>query len=215
MNPRAFLGASWLSWRHGIYAGLVLALLGALLTALPVLWPLQESFDLWVLFKLRGAKAPPEDIVLVTIDQHSSERITLPREPDNRGRCVDLRVDDASSSHEKLPPPHLVMRWPSCVHALAVQALAAAGARAIALDIAFRPLLPASADRRANPNEEQDQTLANAMASAGNVLISQWLDPVRTKQPQMPTDTQSDLIEQPAQISTLIESSALGAAPLR
>src|SRR5262245_49759717 len=183
MNPRAFLGASWLSWRHGIYAGLVLALLGALLTALPVLWPAQESFDLWVLFKLRGVKPPPEDIVLVTIDQQSSERITLPRSPSSRDRCVDLRVDDTPSSHERLPPPHLVMRWPRCVHAMAVQALAAAGARVIALDISFRPLLPAGAQRRVSLNEEQDQTLAHAMESAGNVLISQWLDPVITKQP--------------------------------
>src|SRR5215470_4909421 len=148
MNPRAFLGASWLSWRHGVSAGLVLALLGALLTALPVLWPVQESFDLWLLFKLRGAKSPPEDIVLVTIDQQSSERITLPREADSRERCVDLRVDDPAPSHERLPPPHLVMRWPRCVHALAVQALATAGARVIALDISFRPLPPTGSDRR-------------------------------------------------------------------
>jgi hypothetical protein len=28
------------------------------LSALPWFWPLQESFDLWVLFKLRGPQAP-------------------------------------------------------------------------------------------------------------------------------------------------------------
>ena len=165
-------------------AGLVLSLLGASLTALPLVWPVQESFDLWLLFTLRGAKPPPEDIVLVTIDQQSSERITLPRDPGSRERCVDLRLDDAPLSHEKLPPPHLVMRWPRCVHALAVQALAEAGARVIALDISFRPLRPASSDRRVSPTEEQDEPLANAMEAAGNVLISQWLDPVRPKQPE-------------------------------
>jgi adenylate cyclase len=108
------------------------------------------------------------------------------------------------------------MRWPRCVHALAVQSLAAAGARVIALDISFRPLAPARAERRASRHEEQeDQALADAMESAGNVLISQWLDPVRTKQSGPEGGAPVDPLEQPAQISALIESSALGAAPLR
>ncbi len=89
MNPRAFLGVPWLTWRHGVIAGLVLALLGSVLTVLPALWPLQESFDLWLLFKLRGGKSPPDDVVLVTIDQQSSERITLPSDPVARDRCVE------------------------------------------------------------------------------------------------------------------------------
>ncbi|HTS53168.1 MAG TPA: adenylate/guanylate cyclase domain-containing protein [Burkholderiales bacterium] len=215
MNPRAFLGVSWVAWRHALTVGLVLTILGAALTLVPVLWPLQESFDLWLLFKLRGPKPPPDDIVLVTIDQQSSERITLPRDPVTRDQCSDLRVDDAPASYEKLPPPHLVMRWPRCVHALAVQALAEAGARVIALDISFRPLLPSGSDRSVNLGEEQDRKLANAMESAGNVLIAQWLDPVAVKQTRALKDRQTDPLERPAQISALIESSALGAAPLR
>jgi adenylate cyclase len=215
MNPRAFLGASWLAWRHGLIAGLVLALLGSVLTVLPALWPLQESFDLWLLFKLRGPKSPPDDVVLVTIDQQSSERIGLSNDPDSRDRCLDLRVDDAPAPYEKLPPPHLVMRWPRCVHALAVRALAAAGARVIALDISFRPLLPAASDKNLRLSEEQDRTLADAMESAGNVLIAQWLDPVGVKHVAAAGTMQTEPVERPAQISALIESSALGAAPLR
>ena len=215
MNPRAFLGVPWLTWRHGIITGLVLAVLGSLLTVLPALWPLQESFDLWLLFKLRGAKSPPDDVVLVTIDQQSSERITLPSDPVARDQCANLKVDDAPASYEKLPPPHLVMRWPRCVHALAVRALAATGARVIALDISFRPLLPSGSDKGLRRGEEQDRTLAEAMESAGNVLIAQWLDPVHINPVRKASDEQSDASDRPAQISTLIESSALGAAPLR
>jgi len=215
MNRRAFLGASWLAWRHGLTAGLVLALLGTVLTLLPELWPLEESFDLWLLFKLRGPKPPPQDIVLVTIDQQSSDRVALPSDPGIRDRCLDLRVDDAPASYEKLPPPHLVMRWPRCVHARAVQALAAAGARVIALDISFRPLLPSSSDKGLRLSEEQDRSLAEAMESAGNVLIAQWLDPVQGKHMRPAENTQTDSLERPAQISALIESAALGSAPLR
>ncbi len=215
MNRRAFLGASWLAWRHGLISGLVLALLGSVLTVLPALWPLQESFDLWLLFKLRGPKSPPNDIVLVTIDQQSSERIALPSDPGTRDRCLDLRVDDVPASYEKLPPPHLVMRWPRCVHARAVQALAAAGARVIALDISFRPLVPSGSDKGLRLSEEQDRSLADAMESAGNVLIAQWLDQVRVRHVRAAEDAQTDPLERPAQISALIESAALGAAPLR
>ncbi len=215
MNPRAFLGVPWLTWRHGIIAGLVLALLGSVLTVLPVLWPLQETFDLWLLFNLRGAKSPPDDVVLITIDQQSSERITLPSDPVARDHCANLRVDDAPAPHEKLPPPHLVMRWPRCVHALAVHALATAGATVIAMDISFRPLSLSGSGKSPRPDEEQDRTLAEAMESAGNVLIAQWLDPVEGKSMRRAADEQTDGLERPAQISALIESSALGAAPLR
>jgi adenylate cyclase len=215
MNPRAFLGASWLAWRHALIAGLVLAILGAGLTMTPALWPLQESFDLWLLFKLRGPKAPPDDIVLVTIDQQSSERITLPIDPEARNRCLDLRVGDAPASHERLPPPHLVMRWPRCVHALAVQALAAAGARVIALDISFRPLVPGGSEKGLRLSEDQDRALADAIESAGNVLIAQWLDPVRMKREPIAGDARAEPAERPAAVSPLIESAALGTAPLR
>ncbi len=157
MSPRAVLGAPWPAWKHGVVAGVGVAVLGAALTALPWFWPLQESFDLWVLFRLRGPQAPPDDIVLVTIDQQSSERIALPADPEARERCLDLRVGETPASHERLPPPHLVMRWPRCLHGLAVRALAAGGARVIALDISFRPLAPPGSDnepafgRRAGP----------------------------------------------------------------
>jgi CHASE2 domain-containing sensor protein len=107
------------------------------------------------------------------------------------------------------------MRWPRCAHALAVHALAQAGARVIALDISFRPFLPSGSDKGQRFAEEQDRTLAEAMESAGNVLIAQWLDRVSVKPVPSATEEENDGVERPAQISALIESSALGAAPLR
>src|SRR4029077_7345041 len=102
-----------------------------------------------------------------------------------------------------------------CVHALAVRALASAGARVIAMDISFRPLSPAGSGKSARSEEEQDRTLAEAMESAGNVLIAQWLDPVRVNSVRKASDEQGEGSERQAQISALIEASALGAAPLR
>ncbi len=211
MSPRAVLGAPWPAWKHALLVGMGAAVLGAALAAAPWFWPLQESFDLWVLFKLRGPKPPPEDIVLVTIDQQSSERIALPADPEARERCIDLRVGAAPASHERLPPPHLVMRWPRCLHGRAVRALAAAGARVIALDISFRPLSQMGSDKRLPSEEEQDRALADAIESAGNVLLAQWLDPIEASGHR----TTDGPLQRPARISPLIASAALGAAPLR
>ena len=210
MTPYVSVGASWPAWRHGIIAGLALALLGSVLTLIPRLEPPQETFDLWFLFQARGIQRPPGDIVLVTIDRQSADRMALPSDPAARDRCADLRVGAVPPSHDRLPPPHLVMRWPRCVHALAVRALAAAGARVIALDISFRPLPPAISEPERRLVEEQDRSMAAAIASAGNVLIARWLD----------TDTsgeQADVahIYRPAQITPVIEAAALGVAPLR
>ena len=211
MSPRAVLGAPWPAWKHGVVAGVGVAVLGAALTALPWFWPLQESFDLWVLFRLRGPQAPPDDIVLVTIDQQSSERIALPADPEARERCLDLRVGETPASHERLPPPHLVMRWPRCLHGLAVRALAAGGARVIALDISFRPLAPPGSDKSPRSEDEQDRALADAIESAGNVLLAQWLDPIEVSRQRATANS----LQRPARISPLIASAALGAAPLR
>jgi len=205
MKPRVWLGASWAAWRHGIIAGVILAALGAWLAAMPSSWPLQESADLWLLFRLRAPQSPPSDVVLVAIDPISAERLSLPRDPSARDKCADLRIGPVPASHEPLPPAHLVVRWPRCMHALAVRALAQAGARVIALDISFRPLPGSGSANDARSAQEQDRMLAEAIGSARNVLVAQWLDPIAGD---------SD-IHRPAPVSSVIEAAALGAAPLR
>src|SRR5689334_20626438 len=97
-----WLGASWAAWRHGVVAGAMLALLGALLCGLAQFRPLQESFDLSLLFRLRGAEPPPSDVVLVAIDPPSAERLSLPKDPAARDKCEDLRVGRAPDTHDRL-----------------------------------------------------------------------------------------------------------------
>ena len=215
MIPRALVRAPWPAWRHGLIAGAAIALLGVSVTAVPWFWPLQESFDLWALFKLRGPQSPPDDIVLVTIDQQSSERIALPTDPEARDRCLDLRIGEAPRTHERVPPPHLVLRWPRCLHALAIRTLAKAGARVIALDVSFRPLSVSGSANALRLAEQEDRAVADAMESAGNVVLAQWLDPVDAKELHAILDPRASWLQRPARMSPLIESSALGAAPLR
>ena len=126
MKP-VWLGASWAAWRHGIIAGALLGLLGAVLCALPQAAPLQENVDLQLLFRLRGSMPVPADVVLIAIDPPSAERLSLPKDPAARDRCADLRIGRVPDTHEPLPPAHLVVRWPRCMHALAVRALTAGG----------------------------------------------------------------------------------------
>ena len=205
MKPGVWLGASWAAWRHGIIAGAILAALGAALSAIPQSWPLQENIDLWMLFRLRSSLPPPADVVLVAIDQRSAERLSLPKDAAARDKCADLRVGRAPASHEPLPPAHLVVRWPRCIHAHAMRALTQAGARVIALDISFRPLPGSGSARDARSAQQQDRMLAEAIGTAGNVLVAQWLDPI----------VGDAGIHRPAPVSSVIEGAALGAAPLR
>ncbi|MEO8629844.1 MAG: CHASE2 domain-containing protein, partial [Betaproteobacteria bacterium] len=211
-NLRARLPPVWI---HGLIVGAALALFGCLLALPSAFWPLQEKADLAILFSLRPAIKPPDDIVLVTIDPQSAQRLSLPRNSLTSGSCAGLHVGDVPASHERLPPPHLVMRWPRCVHALAVDALAAAGASVIALDISFRPLNPDAPDKCSAPERPNNELLAHAISAAGNVIIAQWMDPIRSGPVATAGGAVADSMHRPAQIDPLIESSALGAAPLR
>ena len=200
-----WLGASVAAWRHGIIVGAILALLGALLCVVPQTGPMQEYADLWLLFRLRPISTPPADVVLVAIDPPSAQRLSLPKDPAQRDRCADLRIGRVPDTHEPLPPAHLLMRWPRCMHALAVRALTQAGARVIALDISFRPLPASGSAVDARSAAEQDRMLAQAIADANNVLVAQWLDPIG----------HAGSVHRPAPVSPVIESAALGTAPLR
>src|SRR5690606_38613560 len=52
------------------------AVLGLLL--LPVTLAVEENLGLWVLFKLRGALPPPEDIIVIGIDERSEAALGEP-----------------------------------------------------------------------------------------------------------------------------------------
>jgi len=92
--------------------GLVLLIAGSaiILASTPVGHWLEEDLGLSWLFQLRGARPAPKDVVVVSIDQHSSHRLDLPNKP---------------------------RKWPRALHGELVDKLTHAGAVAIAFDIIF------------------------------------------------------------------------------
>jgi len=91
--------------------GILTGLFGVAVSSLPAMHALEESAGLDLLFRLRGPRMPPDEVVVVSIDKHSAQALGLPNEP---------------------------ARWPRSIHAQMVNRLAAAGASVIALDIFFR-----------------------------------------------------------------------------
>jgi len=208
---RKWLEQHWPALRHGVAAGAILGAAGGILAVLPPLWALQEGFDLWALFRLRGVQAPPEDFALVTIDRRAAESISLPRDPAAYGRCSDLRVGSVPQTHQKMPPPHLASRWPRCVHERVLHALGAASPRLVVVDISFRPRPGVSADDN-RVDEAQDRSLAREIAAAGNVLVARRFDLV--PRPGVgQARTRQDFLSTPSELSPAIDSAALGSAP--
>lgn len=94
----------------GVVLGTVTAIVGLLLSALPFGLDLEESVGLDWLFKLRGVRQPPSEVVVVSIDKASAGAFDLPNEP---------------------------RKWPRSQHALLIKKLIQAGAGVIAFDIIF------------------------------------------------------------------------------
>jgi adenylate cyclase len=208
---RQWLQQRWPALRHGVAAGAILGAAGGILSVVPPLWSLQEGFDLWALFRLRGVQPPPEDLLLVTIDRRSAESISLPHDPGAYGRCSDLRVGSAPATHQKMPPPHLAARWPRCVHERVLHALSAAGPRLVVLDISFRPRPGVSADDQ-RVQETQDRALAREIAVAGNVLVARRFDLV-PRPGVSEARARQDFLSTPSELSSSIAAAALGSAP--
>jgi adenylate cyclase len=90
--------------------GLVIALAGMAVSFFPATHGLEEDFELALLFKLRGVRKAPADVVVISIDREASERLNVPQNPD---------------------------RWPRSLHAELIEHLAREGAKAIVLDVYF------------------------------------------------------------------------------
>ena len=70
----------------------------------------EESIGLSLLFKMRGTRAAPSDVVIVSLDKSSADYFNLPAEP---------------------------QKWPRSLHARLTEILAQNGAAVIAFDILF------------------------------------------------------------------------------
>jgi adenylate cyclase len=90
--------------------GSIIAIAGLVVSFFPATHLFEEDFELGLLFKLRGVKKAPADVVVISIDRDSSERLNVPQNPD---------------------------RWPRSLHAELIDHLAREGAKVIVLDMYF------------------------------------------------------------------------------
>jgi adenylate cyclase len=107
-------------WTRAWTIGPGTAVLGMLLAGTPVGLGLDERFGLGWLFLMRGPIAPPEEVVVVSLDAQSARRLGLPE-----------RVED----------------WPRTVHARLIERLVEAGASVIAFDVFFQDARDGAQDR--------------------------------------------------------------------
>lgn len=102
--------------RKGIILGLLTGILSLGATLIPLGNEIEENIGLDLLFKLRGKREAPPEVVVISLDKESSENLNLPR---------DLK------------------RWPRSYHARLIRKLVQEGAIAIGFDIFFDdPRLP-------------------------------------------------------------------------
>jgi adenylate cyclase len=91
-------------------AGFLTGILGLIASIVPVGLYLEEGIGLVLLFKLRGTREAPSDVIIVNIDRVSSEKLNIPIDPE---------------------------KWPRSLHARLTENLARKGASVIAFDIIF------------------------------------------------------------------------------
>lgn len=94
----------------GVLLGLAAGIAGVVASITPFGLNLGESLGLEMLFRLRGTRTPPPDVVVVSIDKESADELDLP---------YDLR------------------KWPRSLHALLTETLEKEGAAVIAYDVFF------------------------------------------------------------------------------
>ena len=91
--------------------GVLIGIMGIAISFFPFAHRLEENADLELLFKSRGVRKAPSDVVVVSIDKESSDHLNVSDNPD---------------------------RWPRTLHARLVDTLSKAGARVIVFDVYFR-----------------------------------------------------------------------------
>ena len=97
--------------QKGIIFGLVAGILGLILNQLSLGLRFEEDVGLSLLFKLRGTRNPPSDVVIVTMDEEAAQHFNLPTNPE---------------------------KWPRSLHADLIRKLKADNASVIAFDLFFK-----------------------------------------------------------------------------
>lgn len=102
-----------------IILGLITALVGLITGIFPFGVSLEEETGLSLLFRLRGSRPVPSEVVVVSIDKRSSDALGLKSDP---------------------------RKWPRSLHAELIERLTDAGASGIAFDIFFEESRPGRED---------------------------------------------------------------------
>jgi adenylate cyclase len=92
------------------FFGFLIGIVGLVVSFFPLMHEIEEDAGLGLLFKLRGARKAPSDVVIVSIGTESSEQLKISESPN---------------------------QWPRSLHAQLVDNLARAGARVIIFDVYF------------------------------------------------------------------------------
>ena len=93
-----------------IILGLLVGIVGLLISPFRFVLNIEENAGLGLLFKLRGTRQASSDVVVVSIDKESSENLNLPNNPD---------------------------KWPRSLHARLIDTLVKEGAAVITFDVHF------------------------------------------------------------------------------
>ncbi len=107
-------------WRATTF-GFLIGIGGLLAAFIPFIQHIEEDLGLGLLFKMRGVRKAPDDVVVVSIDRDSAARLDLSGSPS---------------------------RWPRSTHATMVERLARAGARVITFDVYFTEPRSSEEDQR-------------------------------------------------------------------
>ncbi len=133
--------------------GLLVGLVGATLGLTPFAAALDEAIGLRWLFALRGAIAPPPEVVVVALDDYPLRTLKEALEIGDGTACLP-RAGGARKG-----------AWPRCLHAHLIDGLTRLGASAIVFDVAFdEPHWP-----------DHDADLAAAIARAKRVALFERL----------------------------------------
>jgi len=77
-----------------IFLGVLIGIGGLLLSFVHISRSYEENVGLGLLFKLRGVRQPPSDVVVVSIDKDSSENLNVSDNPDKWPRSLHARLTD-------------------------------------------------------------------------------------------------------------------------
>jgi adenylate cyclase len=94
-----------------IIVSLLIGTLGVMASLVPMGIALEENIGLDALFRLRGARKPPSDVTIVSLDKASADYFNLPIDPD---------------------------KWPRSLHARLTEYLAKQGAAVVVFDLIFK-----------------------------------------------------------------------------